>query len=304
MSKSCTKTQRQASYAVGTMKPTTERDYRRRIARVIEAILIDPGAPHTLDSLAAIAHFSPYHFHRIYRALTGESIVETVQRVRLAQAAHRLTDTTGSVTEVANDAGYESPQAFARAFREFAGVSPSSFQMRQRSLGALHADPRKHRDNVAALPYVKLTELQPIDAVCLRHNGPIATISQTFRTLLRNLQCDGPAAQAQRMIGICCGDPEDGESFRYLAGIAPSIPVEPTGAVERWRIDGGLYAAHRFVGPYALIAPTFRALIGGWLPQSGYEPDDRPALEIYRNPPLSGMRRECVTDLMIPIRKE
>jgi AraC family transcriptional regulator len=291
------------------MKPTTERDYRRRIARVIEAILIDPGAPHTLDSLAAVAHFSPYHFHRIYRALTGESIVETVQRVRLAQAAHRLTDTAGSVTEVAIDAGYESPQAFARAFREFAGVSPSSFQMRQRRLGALSADPGKyaargvHRDS-PVLPSVELTELPPIDVVCLRHVGPIATIGQTFRTLLRTLQCDGPAAQAQRMIGICCGDPEEGESFRYLAGIVPSAPVESAGAIERSRIEGGLYAAHRFVGPYALIAPTFRALFGGWLPQSGYEPDDRPALEIYRNPPLSGMRHECVTDLMIPIRKE
>ncbi|NYH27876.1 AraC-like DNA-binding protein [Paraburkholderia bryophila] len=53
------------------MKASTELDYRRRIARVIEAILLEPGAPHTLDSLAAVAHLSPYHFHRIYRALYG-----------------------------------------------------------------------------------------------------------------------------------------------------------------------------------------------------------------------------------------
>ena len=73
------------------MKPSTERDYRRRIARVIEAILVEPGAPHTLESLAAVAHLSPYHFHRIYRALTGESVVETVQRLRLgAEKSGRL----------------------------------------------------------------------------------------------------------------------------------------------------------------------------------------------------------------------
>jgi AraC family transcriptional regulator len=57
------------------MKPTAERDYHRRIARVIKAILLDPGAPHTLENRAAAAQFSPCHFHRIYRALTGERIV-------------------------------------------------------------------------------------------------------------------------------------------------------------------------------------------------------------------------------------
>jgi AraC family transcriptional regulator len=57
------------------MKPTAERDYHRRIARVIKAILLDPGAPHTLENRAAVAQFSPCHFHRIYRALTGERIV-------------------------------------------------------------------------------------------------------------------------------------------------------------------------------------------------------------------------------------
>lgn len=58
-------------------KPSTEQDYRRRIARVVEAILVEPGAPHTLESLAAVAHLSPYHFQRIYRALAGESVIET-----------------------------------------------------------------------------------------------------------------------------------------------------------------------------------------------------------------------------------
>ena len=112
------------------MKTSTEHDYHQRIARVIAAILADPGAPHTVDSLAAVACLSQFHFHRIYRALTGESVAETLQRLRLAQAAHRLTNTVDSVTEIALDVGYESPQAFARAFRGLTGVSPSSFQAR------------------------------------------------------------------------------------------------------------------------------------------------------------------------------
>ena len=106
-SKLCTAIRQRTDYATAIMKPSTERDYHRRIARVIEAILADPGAPHNVESLAALAHLSPYHFHRIYRALTGESIVETVQRVRLARAAHRLTVADDSVTAVAGVGGVE-----------------------------------------------------------------------------------------------------------------------------------------------------------------------------------------------------
>lgn len=297
------------------MKPSTERDYRRRIARVIEAILVEPGAPHTLESLAAVAHLSPYHFHRIYRALTGERVVETVQRLRLAQAAQRLTDAAALVTTVAHDAGYNSPQAFARAFRGFTGVTPSEFKARQKRLAA----PSKARrtserceavtteNRMPVLPAVELAEIAPIDLMCLRHEGPVATIGQTYRSLMDMLRCKGSSTKGQR-VGLCMHDPALSGGFQYYAGIAATphtVPRLAEGeAIEAVRVEGGLYAVHRLIGPYALIAPTFRALYGGWLPQSGYACDDRPGLEVYRNPMVAGLQRACVTDLMIPIRKD
>ncbi|WP_106278184.1 GyrI-like domain-containing protein [Paraburkholderia sp. BL25I1N1] len=296
------------------MKPSTERDYRRRIARVVEAILLEPGAHHTLESLAAVALLSPFHFHRVYRALTGESVVETVQRLRLAQAAQRLTDAAASVTAVAHDAGYNSPQAFARAFRGFTGVSPSEFKAWQKRLAApctgraADAQVDAPRNNAAApaLPAVELTEIAPFDVLSLRHDGPVATIGQTFRSLMTMLRCDEKAVMDQR-VGICVRDPAAKDSFSYRAAIVASphdVPLEASDAVEPLRLEGGLYAVHRLIGPYALISPTFRALYGGWLPQSGYLRDRRPALELYRNPLVAGLQQTCVTDLMIPIRKD
>jgi AraC family transcriptional regulator len=267
------------------MKPSTESDYHRRIARVIEAILVAPGAPHCLESLASVAHLSPFHFHRIYRALTGERVAETIQRLRLAEAAHRLRDGGASVTTIALDVGYDSPPAFSRAFRGFAGISPSAFRTRQSDLATK----------------VEIIELPPRDALCLRHEGTVATIGQTYRKLFRTLGFD--YAPAGAMIGICSGDPEAGDGFRYLAGIVPTHPVDPVGAVEAMRVEGGLYAAYRLAGPWTLIAPTFQTLYGGWLPQSGYDPDDRPALELYRTPSMPNAPDECVTDLLIPIRR-
>ena len=296
------------------MKPSTERDYRRRIARVVEAILLEPGAPHTLESLAAVALLSPFHFHRVYRALTGESVVETVQRLRLAPAPQRRTDAAASVTTGAHDAGYNSPQAFARAFRGFTGVSPSEFKARQkhlaaasanRSAGARHETAR-HDTPAPALPAVELMEIAPFDVLSLRHDGPVATIGQTFRTLMSVLHCDEHAELDQR-VGICVRDPAAKDAFSYRAALVAgphAVPAEAGAVVEPLRLEGGLYAVHRLIGPYALIAPTFRALYGGWLPHSGYARDRRPALELYRNPLVAGLQQTSVTDLMIPIRKD
>jgi AraC family transcriptional regulator len=139
--------------------------------------------------------------------------------------------------------------------------------------------------------------------LCLRHEGPVATIGQTFRTLMERLRCDENPALDQR-IGICAHDPAVQGGFRYHAGIVGGSHALPADCVEPVRLDGGLYAVHRLVGPYALIAPTFRALYRGWLPQSGYALDNRPALELYRNPLAAGSQHACVTDLLIPIRKD
>ncbi|RZF29284.1 AraC family transcriptional regulator [Paraburkholderia sp. UYCP14C] len=339
------------------MKPSTERDYRRRIARVVEAILLEPGARHTLDSLAAVAHMSPYHFHRIYRALMGESVVDTVKRLRLAEAAQRLTD-AAQVTAVAHDAGYDSPQAFARAFRDFTGVSPSEFRTRQRHLVAnpvaLAASSRTRRtaqarnaqhgagngigidddadakrnesaasESTPALPSVEVAEFAPLDVLCLRHDGPVATIGQTFHTLMTTLRSDGNPLLQQR-VGICARDPSMAGGFCYRAGIVAGSQAAFSAAMERLdesaqrsrvagppppgieplRLEGGLYAVHRLVGPYALISPTFRALYSGWLPRSGYRRDQRPGLELYRSAPDRGALHPCVTDLLIPIRED
>jgi AraC family transcriptional regulator len=285
------------------MKPSTEHDYHRRIARVIEAILVDPAAPHTVDRLASVAGLSPFHFHRIYRALTGESVAATVQRLRLAKAAHQLKHAGDSVTAIAFDVGYDSPQAFARAFRGFAGISPSEFRARQADLAnpSVEAVSSMRSTQTTGTSGVEITQLPPTDTLCLRHEGPIAAIGLTYRKLLRTLGLGETFSQG--VIGICSGDPEERDGFRYLAGIVPTAPIEPVGALQAVRVEGGLYAAYRLVGPPALIAPTFQTLFGGWLPQSGYDPDDRPALELYRHRSTPEARQECVIDLLIPIRR-
>jgi AraC family transcriptional regulator len=290
------------------MKSGTEREYRRRIARVVAAIVAEPSAPHTVESLSAIAHVSPYHFHRIYKSLTGETIAETVQRLRLADAANRLTNNLDTVTDVAANVGYDSAQAFARAFRKFTGVSPGEFRARQLDIMESRQVPTDvgetyQRSTSDCAQTIATVELPPVMVLGLRHDGPPSTIGHTYRALLRSLGIDAASARNHQVIGLCSGNPKDGASFQYIAGVVQTADLNPPRSVQPIRLEGGLYASQRLVGPYALIGPTFRALFDGWLPLSAYMPDERPALELYRDPPLSGLKRQSVTDLAIPIKK-
>ena len=271
------------------MKTDTEHDYRRRIARVVEAINADPAAAHNTESLAAIAHFSPFHFHRLYRAMTGESVACTVRRARLALAAQHLSGGKRSILHAANDAGYDNAQSFARAFREMTGFSPSAFQEQQQLIGAEQ-------------PVVVL-ERPAMTIHTLRHEGPLATIPHTYRRLYRICEEAGLLQEGLRAIGVSHGNPEQAEEFHYLAGLLlPFAPARVPG-LEQVLVPGGSYAAYRFCGAYALIAATFQRLFGHWLPASGFEPDDRPALELYDDDPNRPAEAAPCTELLIPVRE-
>lgn len=269
------------------MKRSTELDYRRRISRVISAIVEDPGADHSVERLAEVAHFSPFHFHRIYRAVTGESVVATVRRMRLAQASHKLAGTPSSVILTALEAGYESPQSFARAFREFTGLSPTGFQAQQAIVGSL--------------PPVALTTASTMVVYGIWHDGPVATIPHTFRQLRNWAEKRGRIWPDCLRFGASFGDSEQSEGFRYFAGMYLPESHKAPDDLDQCELSGGCFASYRLVGPYTLISSTLQTLFGGWLPQSGLEPDHRPVIEIYRNHPEVVPHQNLITDLLIPV---
>jgi AraC family transcriptional regulator len=267
-----------------------EQSYRERVARVVAAIVANPMADHRLEELARLAHFSPFHFHRVYSSIAGETVAATVRRVRLALATRLLEAGDQSVTQVAMAVGYDSPQAFTRAFGHFTGQSPREFQ---------HQMNRIALDACAATP-VRIIE-RPVQQVhALRHRGPPSTIPHTQRLL----RVHAAERAVSDWLGISICDPEDPEDFRYYAaasaGSTAPWPADPD--IKMVEIPAGRYALHRLAGPYARINATINTLYARWLPGSGYEPDDRPTLEHYLNSPRQVSQAELRTDLLIPIR--
>ena len=103
-------------------------NYIARMQRVLNYIDQHLDGELNLETLSSIAAFSRFHFHRQFMATFGLSVHRYVQLARLKHASHRLAADAQSVTETAMDAGYEGPDAFARAFRQRVGQSPSSFR--------------------------------------------------------------------------------------------------------------------------------------------------------------------------------
>ncbi len=286
-----------------SLDQSADQHYRDRVARVIAHIVAHPLAAHRLEDLAAIAHFSPFHFHRVYSSIAGETVAATVRRVRLALATRLLEQGGQSITQVALEVGYDSPQAFTRAFSQFTGQSPRAFQRDMHRLildpGAANAHANAHAKAEQTLA-VQIVERPAQRLHALRHQGPPSTIPHTQRRLY--LQCGQRAAHR---LGASCGDPQDveGGSFRYYAAVVlPDAPSAADNGLERLDIPAGLYARHTLTGPYTRINAALAAIHTRWLPASGYEPDDRPTLEHYLNSPRNAAQADLRTDLLIPIR--
>jgi AraC family transcriptional regulator len=96
------------------LKKTTYRDYSERMLKVLVFIQRHLDEDVLLEELAEVACFSPYHFHRIFRGMIGESVKGYVRRLRLERAAQRLKNSARSITDIAFEAGYEAHESFTR----------------------------------------------------------------------------------------------------------------------------------------------------------------------------------------------
>lgn len=273
-----------------------EHALRDRVARVVAAIVADPAAPHRLDTLAALAHYSPYHFHRVYQAVTGETVAETVRRVRLVGAARRLAD-GASVTDAALDAGYEHPGSFTRAFRDLVELSPSAFREHMAALG----------EGDDASSDLRLVDVAPRRLRGLRHDGPASTIPHVWMRLHRALGPD-PACWRGAVLGVTFPPAADtlddpNQPIDYLAGVVDDgAPFAWPDGFESIELPGGRCLAWRLVGPWTRIHSAFATLYARVLPRLGLEPDDRPVVEDYLDPGDEATGRPPTTDLLVPVR--
>src|SRR5690606_27158836 len=103
-------------------------DYKNRINRVFEFIDKNLESDLSLNTLCEIAFFSPFHFHRVFKFVTGETLNEYVSRRKIEKSALDLLHKNTMVTELAHKFGFSDSSSFSRAFKKYYGISPTEFR--------------------------------------------------------------------------------------------------------------------------------------------------------------------------------
>jgi AraC family transcriptional regulator len=284
------------------MKASTRDSYAKRIERVVDYLTTNIERELDLDRLATVACLSPYHFHRIYRSMVGETVTDTVRRMRLHRAALNLQTTQVPLARLARRAGYGSVQAFHRAFRETYGVAPSVYRAEFSVRLASSTDSR------TSYPLKILTRERQRVAV-LRHVGDYLAIGKTFERLAiwasqRGLL--GSNVPARRLFGIFYDDPAAKPVAELISDACISIPDDfiPDGEVSVIEIPATRCAVLLHVGPYAELERAYQWLFGSWLANSDNEPADLPCVEEYLNSPRNVPAAQLRTEIHAPLCDE
>jgi len=285
----------------GAARPATRLDYGRRIARAMALIAADPARSPSLEELASAAAFSPFHFHRIYRELAGETPAETLARERLSRAAGLLVRDRLPVAAVAKRCGYGSAAALTRAFRAAYGVPPAAY----RDAGGigLPRPPSPSQDDMT-MPEVTIRHEPALRLAALDHRGSYMDIGRAFDRVMAWAGPRGLIGPGSRFLALYHDDPATVpvQELRSVAGLSVPDGVEPSDGLRILDLPPARLAVMVFKGPYAELEGAYRQLYRDWLPTSGEEPADAPCREEYLNDCRSLPPAEWLTAIMVPLK--
>jgi AraC family transcriptional regulator len=315
-------------------------EYIARVNRVIDYIEdnIDTGL--SLQDLAKIANFSPFHFHRIFRAMIGETITGFIQRIRIEKAATKLIyNPKKSVTEIAFECGFTSSSAFARAFREAFGWSASKWRSGSNSQCSNNGIKESKINNTVDNPEqdfkvipsynqatiqqiwrvtmeskqiqtkVEVREIPEMHLAYIRHIGPYAGNEELFGNLFDRLcRWAGPRGLLRfpetKFVTIYHDNPDITEEAKLRTDVCLTVSpgTQVDGEIGKTSIPAGIYAVGHFEIMPDQYGDAWNTLYGGWLPESGYQPDDRPCFEMYLNNPKEDPEGKHIVDIYMPVR--
>lgn len=277
------------------MKPETRTLYAQRLDPVLRWLASHPDADPDLHQLADLACLSPYHFHRVYRAMMGETVNATVQRIRMHRAAAALAGSQAPLRDVAQRAGYESDAAFNRAFGAVFGIPPG----RYRAARSLSPDPQE----LAMYP-IAIEHFPGVTLAALPHRGSYQDIGSAFSRAFMLAMGGGIASPETVGFGVYFDDPEQvpESQLRSLAGIPVAPDAELGSELERFEIPPGRCAILTYTGPYNEMSKPYQWMFSEWLPASGMVPADVPMFEQYLNDPRTTPPAQLQTRICLPLK--
>lgn len=290
-------------------------EYTKRINRVIDYLSNHLDAPLKLADLANIACFSEFHFHRVFRAMTGETLHDFTNRLRLEKAARLLKRTDHSATKIALECGFSSSATFSRSFYKAFDTSPTRYRKSGKVINSKickelfpkldYILPMSRDEKKAAFP-VSIRKLPAWDAAYIRVSNAFeeGRVLKAFERLTEWAKSEHIYDQGI-LYGTAVDDPEvtPKHLYRYEVCFATEITFDCTNEISRVRNPSRTYAVVRVSGGLRLVATAWDYLLQDWLVSSDYEPDDAPGLEIFLDKRRALDWSSFDLDLAFPVKK-
>ena len=267
--------------------------YLDQVQRGVEYIEERLDADLETADVASEAGVSHWHFQRIFKALTHETLKTYIRSRRLAVALDRLLSTERRIVEIALEAGFQSQESFTRVFKEAFGITPAAYRRR----GSQHQFVRKpgfdgdylrHLQADVSLepelleqPELLLVGMQTHCFGVGSHKNNIARqLPPLWAAFLEHLH-EVPDAVPGQCYGVICPRQEGAEELVYLAGIAVRGEVMPPPGMQLRRLAGGRYARFTHRGRVERLDQTVNYVYGNWLPRSGLRHGGEADIEFY-----------------------
>ena len=298
-----------------SQKTQANSEYAQRIDRVIDHLRGNLHRQVKLEELAKVACFSEFHFHRIFGAVSGETLNNFTNRLRLEKAARLLRYSDKSLTDIALDCGFSSSATFSRAFRSGYDTSPSQFRKsgeikKSKICKELFDDqdydlPMSAEEKRTAFP-VRLIDIPERQVAYIRVTNAFEgdRVLAALKTMIEWAKSQDIFSQGI-LFGMTVDDPHvtPKHLYRYEVCLASSLPFECMEGMSKLKMPAMRYAVTKVSGDIRKVATAWDYIYRNWLINSAYEPEHAPALEIFLEKENALDWSHCELALCLPVRK-
>lgn len=293
------------------------KEYIKRINVVLDFIEKNLEASLSLKVLSQKAHYSPYHFHRVFSIVVGESINQYVNRKRIERIASiLLTNSDQTIKELAYFYGFNSESSFSRAFKKFYGITPTQFKSEGKKLiskiGIELFTTEKYICSIDNLikwmemnAQIVVSELQEIKLAGISGIGNFDQVGELYNQLMSwGHEKSVLPHHSFKAITIYHDNPNVTplSKVRYSACVKINKDIEAEGEIRPLSIQKGIYVVGRFEIKGEEISNAWKNM-HVWIVENGYEFRDGDYFEIYHNDHKAHPEQKFIIDICIPIEK-
>jgi AraC family transcriptional regulator len=305
----------------------TENEYIARINRTFDYIETNIEKQFTLEELAHVAHFSKFHFNRVFKALVGETPFQFVLRIRLERAARLIVTAKNlCISEIASKCGFSDNAVFSKNFKRYFSTSASQYRLLNlKNSNANQSDSNIEQPEEKPFLYfcpnsqtiqwrtmmklnkgVEVKNLPDMTVAYIRHTGSYKGNEKLFRNLWNELL---KWAAPRNLVGgkdfkalvVYHDDPSISREDKLRISVCFTVPSDTKveGEIGKMQIESGKYVVARFELTVNDFQQAWDWVYGQWFPASGYQPDDKPCFEMYTEEPQNGIIK---LDICVPVK--